>query len=198
MIASYVDDNHKKGDQHLPELRFAINSAVQESIGMSPAELQIGRKLKSPMDKLLQVKSLSPSTPSYDVVHHLVQLKLKAEECCKKAQKRQLRSYNKTRREASFEGKSRIWLRNFPQSSTQHNFTAKLAPKWKGPYWVLKRLGPLNYQIALEETGEDVRTAHVCNLKPCYPTAEELESQEKQKLLNLFQETSDEEEFLGF
>ncbi len=34
--------------------------------------------------------------------------------------------------------------------------------------------------------------------QPCYPTAEELESQEKQKLLNLFQETSDEEEFLGF
>ncbi len=198
MIASYVDDNHKKWDQHLPELRFAINSAVQESIGMSPAELQIGRKLKSPMDKLLQVKSLSPSTPSYDVVHHLVQLKLKAEECCKKAQKRQLRSYNKTRREASFKEKSRVWLRNFPQSSAQHNFTAKLAPKWKGPYRVLKRLGPLNYQIALEETGEDVRTAHVCNLKPCYPTAEELESQEKQKLLNLFQETSDEEEFLGF
>ncbi len=149
MIASYVDDNHKKWDQHLPELRFAINSVVQESIGMSPAELQIGRKLKSPMDKLLQVKSLSPSTPSYDVVHHLVQLKLKAEECCKKAQKRQLRSYNKTRREASFKEKSRVWLRNFPQSSAQHNFTAKLAPKWKGPYRVLKRLGPLNYQIAL-------------------------------------------------
>lgn len=28
MIASYVDDNHKKWDQHLPEFKFAINSAV--------------------------------------------------------------------------------------------------------------------------------------------------------------------------
>ncbi len=139
-----------------------LNSVLQliqlcrKALGCPLQNFQIGRKLKSPMDKLLQVKSLSPSTPSYDVVHHLVQLKLKAEECCKKAQNRQLRSYNKTRREDSFEEKSRVWLKNFPQSSAQHNFTAKLAPKWKGPYRVLKRLGLLNYQIALEEAGEDV------------------------------------------
>lgn len=64
-------------------------------------------------------------------------------------------------------------------------------------YRVLKQLGPLNYRIALEETGEDVRTAHVCNLKICFPTAEELEEHEKKRLRELFQETSD-EEFVGF
>lgn len=51
MISAYVDYNHRKWDQYLPELRFAINSAVQETIGMTPAELQLGRKLQSPMDK---------------------------------------------------------------------------------------------------------------------------------------------------
>nr|XP_055038275.1 uncharacterized protein LOC129426109 [Misgurnus anguillicaudatus] len=109
-------------------------------------------------------------------------LRSKAEECCKKAQKRQLRSYNKNRRDATFKEKDRVWLRNFPQSSAQRHFSAKLAPKWKGPYRVLKQLGPLNYQITLETTGEDVRTVHVCNLKPCYPNAEELENLEKEKL----------------
>lgn len=34
-----------------PELWFAVNSAVQESIGMTPAELHLGRKLQGPMDK---------------------------------------------------------------------------------------------------------------------------------------------------
>ena len=89
-------------------------------------------------------------------------------------------------------------LRNFPQSNAQRKFSAKLAQKWKGPYRILKQLGPLNYQIALEDTGEDVRTAHVCNIKMCYPTAEELEIQEKKKLLDIFQESSDDEDFLGF
>lgn len=63
MISAYVDDNHKKWDQHLPELRFAINSAVQESIGMSPAELHLGRKLYGPMDKLLRGSNLCPTQP---------------------------------------------------------------------------------------------------------------------------------------
>lgn len=89
-------------------------------------------------------------------------------------------------------------MRNYPQSSAQHHFMAKLVQKWKGPYHILKQLGPLNYHISLESTGEDVRTVHVCNLKPCFPTAAELEQQERGKVLEIFNESSEEEEFLGF
>ncbi len=94
MIAAYVEDNHKKWDQYLAELRLAVNSAIQETIGMTPAELHLGRKLQGPMDKLLRGKNLTPDLPSDDVVNHLSQFLLKAKECCKRAQKRQLRSYN--------------------------------------------------------------------------------------------------------
>jgi hypothetical protein len=199
MIAAYLDENHSKWDQYLPEFRFAINSAVQETIGMTPAELQLGRKLQSPMDKLLQGKNLTPDVPAYDVVHCLTQLQSKAMENSKKAHVRQMRNYNKHRRELTFKEEDRVWIRNFPQSSAKTKFTAKLASKWKGPYRVIKQLGPLNYRVALETTGEDVRTTHVCNMKMCYPTAEELESQSREKLLKIFQDNSDEEEeFLGF
>ncbi len=198
-IAAYVEDNHKNWDQYLPELRFAINSAVQETIGMSPAELHLGRKLQGPIDKILHGQNLSPDASSYDTVEHLSQLQSRAKECCRKSQVRQLRSYNKKRRESSFKEKDRVWVRNVPQSSALHHFSAKLAPKWKGPYRVIKKLGPLNYRVAVEATGEDVRTVHVCNLKPCFPTAEEIDTQEKQKLLEILQESlSEDEEFLGF
>lgn len=198
-MAAYVDDNHKKWDQFLPEFRFALNSAIQETTGFSPAELQLGRKLQGLMDKMLHGSNLLPDAASYDLVHHLHQLYTQAKENSKKAKLRQLRNYNKTRREVTFKSKDRVWLRNFPQSSEQRNYSAKLAPKWKGPYRIFQQLGPLNYQIAREETGENVRTAHVCNLKMCFPTAEELESQGKQELYEIFQETSDDdEEFLGF
>ncbi|RXN12176.1 Transposon Ty3-I Gag-Pol poly [Labeo rohita] len=62
MIASYVDDNHNKWDQFLPEMRFAINSAIQETTGVTPAELHLGRKLKGPMDKILHGPDLTPDT----------------------------------------------------------------------------------------------------------------------------------------
>ncbi len=45
LMASNVEENHKKWDVYLPEFRFALNSAVQETIGLTPAELHIGRKL---------------------------------------------------------------------------------------------------------------------------------------------------------
>ncbi|KAL1268389.1 hypothetical protein QQF64_033752 [Cirrhinus molitorella] len=198
MMAAYVDDNHKKWDQFLPEFRFALNSAIQETTGLSPAELQLFRKLQGPMDKLLHGHNLTPDAVSYDVVHHLHQLHMQAKESSEKAKKRQLRNYNKKRRDLTFKSKDRVWLRNFPQSSAKHKFSAKLAPKWKGPYRVLKQLGPINYQIAREDTGEDVRIANVCNLKMCFPTAEDLEFLEKQKLCELFEEPSEDEEFLGF
>ncbi|KAL1262312.1 hypothetical protein QQF64_007577 [Cirrhinus molitorella] len=198
MIASYVDDNHNKWDQFLPEIRFAINSAIQETTGVTPAELHLGRKLEGPMDKVLHGSNLTPDTTTYDVISHIQQLQSQVKESSRKAQHRQLRNYNKKRRDSTFKIKDRVWLRNFPQSSAQNKFSAKLAPKWKGPYRVLKSLGPVNYRIALESTGEDVRTAHVCNLKMCFPTAEQLEVQANKRLKEIFQETSDEEEFLGF
>lgn len=185
MIASYVEENHKKWDQYVPEFRFAVNSAIQESIGLSPAELQLGQKLPGPGDKLhqLQENSLLPSDPSYDVLNHTAQV----------------RNYNNNRREVIFREKDHVWLRNFPQSSARQSLGAKLAPEWKGLHRVIKQREPLNYQIALDSTGEDVRTTHVCNPKPCYPTANDLELHGKQRLQEIFQESSDEDtEFQGF
>jgi len=167
MIAAYLDEKHNHWDKYLPEFRFAINSAVQETIGMTPAELHLGRKLQSPMDKLLHGKNLTPDMPAYDVVHGLTQLQTKAMENSKRALVRQTRNYNKNRREVTFKEQDRVWIRNFPQSNAKGKITAKLSVKWKGPYRVIKQLGPLNYRVALESTGEDVRTTHVCNMKPC-------------------------------
>lgn len=53
MIASFVGDKHSNWDQWLPELRFAINSAHQESTGVTPAQLMLGRSLKGPLERLL-------------------------------------------------------------------------------------------------------------------------------------------------
>ncbi len=40
MIASYVGSRHKHWDKHLPEFRFALNSAVHESWAQSPSGTQ--------------------------------------------------------------------------------------------------------------------------------------------------------------
>jgi len=158
-----VDDNNQKWDQFLPEFRFTFNSAFQEATGQPQSELQLGRKLQSPMDKILCGPNLTQNAASYDAVHYLHHLQTQAKENSKKAKMRQLRNYYKNRRDLIFKSKDRVGLRNFPQSNAQHKFSAKVAQKWKGPYRILKQLGYLNYK----DTGEDVLTAHVCILKCC-------------------------------
>lgn len=62
------------------------------------------------MDKILHGTNLTPDAASYDVVHHLHHhLQTQAKENSKKAKMRQLRNYNKNRRELTFKSKDRVW-----------------------------------------------------------------------------------------
>lgn len=198
MISSYIDENHRTWDRYLPEFRFALNSSVHETTGLTPAELQIGRKIRSPLDQVLQISDLFPDTRPYEVVQRIEELKAQARESNAKAKLRQLRNYNKNRRDVSYKPQDRVWVRNHPQSKASRYFSAKLAPKWKGPYRILKCLGPVNYLVVQEEDGENCTNVNVVNLKPCYPTAEDVDREEKEKLKKVFEEESEEEEFLGF
>lgn len=109
MMAAYVEENYKKWDVYLPEFRFALNSAVQETIGLTPAELHIGRKLQSPMDRILQADiAVLSDTPSYETIHRLKQFQKNAEISSKKARLRQLRNYDKNRREVPYKFQDQV------------------------------------------------------------------------------------------
>lgn len=138
MISSYIEDSHCKWDMHLPEFRFALNSAIHETTGASPADLHLGRKLQSPLKRLLKGKNLSPDSSGYDLVHHIRNLQKKAHSSANKAKLRQLRTYNKNRRDVAFLPKDRVWGQNHPQSFKHKHFSAKLAPKWRGPTLVMQ------------------------------------------------------------
>ncbi|KAE8297832.1 Retrovirus-related Pol polyprotein from transposon 17.6 Protease [Larimichthys crocea] len=198
MIASYVGDNHKHWDKNLAEFRFAINSAVQESTGVSPAELNLGRSLRGPLDSLLQPQETAPDTPPYLKVTQLKDLCSFVEKNLDSARQRQKRNYDKHRRDLEFQELDRVWLRAHPLSKADKSFAAKLAPKWQGPYRVVEQVGPVNYKVVLENSGTDLKVVHISRLKPCYPTAQDLQEQEKKHLLEIFNEESDEEDFLGF
>jgi len=57
-----------------------------------------------------------------------------------------------------------VWKRNFPQSDAAKNFSAKLAPKYTGPFIISKKISPLVYQLK-DKTGKVVGNWHVENLK---------------------------------
>ena len=200
MIASYVGDNHKAWDKVLPDFRFAINSAVHESTGVTPADLNLGRSLRGPLEVMLLPRNnnIDPDCPAYTKTAELCNLKEFVEENLVKGRRRQKKNYDRKHRDVAFEENARVWLRTHPYSKKETAFAAKLAPRWHGPYRVIQKMGPVNVDIVREDDGEGRKTVHVSRLKPCYPTAEEVEARERQRVLDIFEEESDNEEFLGF
>ncbi|GFY22666.1 uncharacterized protein TNCV_2179271 [Trichonephila clavipes] len=55
MIANYVNEQHDTWDQFLREFAYAIRTAVNETMGKTPAELFLSRKLITPFQKLVMV-----------------------------------------------------------------------------------------------------------------------------------------------
>lgn len=46
MISCYINDNHRHWDKNLAKIGFALQTAVHEATGVTPAFLNFGRKLK--------------------------------------------------------------------------------------------------------------------------------------------------------
>ncbi|MGH0159284.1 UNVERIFIED_CONTAM: hypothetical protein FKN15_038408 [Acipenser sinensis] len=164
MISSYVKANHANWDQWLTEFRFAINSATHESTGFSPAEIALGRKLKGPLERLIG-RPPDPEQDLYTLIERQQKLLEQVKENVYHAQSKQARYYNPKRRAVSFQVGDKVWVRDHPMSDAKVGFAAKLAPKWRGPATIKKRLGPVNYQLVLDSNPDNHETHHIENIK---------------------------------
>lgn len=136
MLAAYVEDNHKNWDTFLPEFHFALNTAVHESTGVTPAEVNLGRLVKGPLDNEFTPNSNDPDTLAYSTAKQLARLRDYVKVNVNRAQQRQKRNYDRGRRNESYLEK--VWIRTHPLSKDDQAFTVKLAPRWKGPYRVVR------------------------------------------------------------
>ena len=68
MIASFIGDHHQDWDRWLPEFRLAINTAVHETTGVTPAVLALGRNVKGPLERLVH-QTPAPNTSAYNMLH---------------------------------------------------------------------------------------------------------------------------------
>ncbi|KAK3917286.1 Retrovirus-related Pol polyprotein from transposon 412 [Frankliniella fusca] len=94
----------------------------------------------------------------------LEDLRGEVEDRLKTAYERNARRYNLRRRDVEFEVGSLVYRRNFVKSDKTKDFTAKLAPKFIGPFKVKKRIGLRAYLLEDEE-GEENGPWYVNDLK---------------------------------
>jgi hypothetical protein len=92
----------------------------------------------------------------------------------KEAQSRQ-KSYSNKRRELSFVVGDFVYLKVSPIRGTRRfQVRDKLAPRYIGPYQVLRRIGVVAYRIRLPKEMSDIHNVfHVFQLKKCLRVLEE-------------------------
>ena len=94
-----------------------------------------------------------------------------------KAQKRQARYYNASRREVRYNLGDKVCKRNRVLSSALQGIAVKLAPKFAGPYTIAAQLGSNVYQV-VDEDGKSTGKVHVEDLKPFHEKTASKENSE--------------------
>lgn len=164
MLRSYVEDNHKKWDAHLPEIACALRTAVSDVTGFSPYYLNFGREM---ILKGTDHRDRATQTPLEDDVDRLKDLGRIFEDVrTRLARAHQVNAtrYNLRRRPQEFKVNDQVWKRNYQLSDAAANFSAKLSPKYTGPYTITSKISPTVYQLS-DQTDRDIGRWHVSDLK---------------------------------
>lgn len=152
-LAILVGNDHTSWPDRLPSIRFAMNSALNESTGYTAAYLSFGRELRTVDDIQHDLRSIVVSenfvaeiTPKLLL---LAETNKRARENVEATQRRnQNYTDNKRRADPGYKPGEKVWVKTHTLSNASKQFTAKFAPKRDGPYIVLKQHGPASYEIA--------------------------------------------------
>lgn len=165
MLGSYVTRDHRKWDDYLAPISCAIRASRSEVTGCSPFFVNFGRHYVG--DGKLHETELSDDKPpdmparllGFQRLFRAVKDKLRG------AHERSRNVYNLRRRAVQYLPGQMVWRRNKTLSSAANHITAKLAPRFVGPFRVKKKLGSWSYELE-SDAGRSLGVWHVSDLKP--------------------------------
>lgn len=145
-------------------LLFAYREVPQESTGFAPFELLFGHDVRGPMF-VLKSHWLNDTSESIPVSNYVTEVRERlktstylAQDNVAKAQSRQRKYYNKSARNVNYHEGSLVLV------MTPIGINKNKA-KWLGPFEVIRKQGPVNYVIRVNDSE---KTYHVNLLKPYY------------------------------
>ncbi|GJU20650.1 putative reverse transcriptase domain-containing protein [Tanacetum coccineum] len=170
MIRACVIDFGGNWDVHLPLVEFSYNNSYHSSIRCAPFEALYGRKYRSPV---LWAEIGESSLIGPEFVQETTDKVVLIKEKLKAARDRQKSYADNRRKPLEFEVGDKVLLKVSPWKGVMRFGTkGKLAPRYVGPFKILKRIGPVAYRLRLpKELSEVYDTFHVSNLKKCLAEA---------------------------
>ncbi|XP_065416479.1 uncharacterized protein LOC135974099 [Chrysemys picta bellii] len=164
MLRKFPAEDLRHWDQFLPPLLLAIREVPQTSTKFSPFELLYGRRPRGLLDLMRETWEQSAS-PAQGLLKYVIQLQeylaqagALARENLKTAQERQKRTYDQGAQVREFQPGDRVLLL-LPSSES------KLLARWQGPYDVVRKVGPVTYEVRQPDKRKGTQRYHVNLLK---------------------------------
>ena len=166
MLRACVIDFGGCWDDHLPLMEFSYNNSYHTSIQAAPFEALYGRKCRTPVcwSDIGENQLTGPQ-----LVQETTDKVLQIRERLKTARDRQ-KSYADVRRKPlEFNIGDKVLLKVSPwKGVVRFGKKGKLSPRFVGPFEIIKRIGPVAYQLQLPEEMSGVHDVfHVSNLRKC-------------------------------
>ncbi|XP_053872984.1 uncharacterized protein LOC128831041, partial [Malaclemys terrapin pileata] len=165
MLRRFPPEDLRQWDQLLPPLLLAIREVPQASTKFSPFELLYGRRPRGLLDLMRETWEQAPS-PAQGLLQYVPQLQERlrqagdlARENLKAAQDTQAQTYNRGAQTRDFQPGDRVLLL-LPSSES------KILARWQGPYEVVRKVGPVTYEINQPDRRKKNQRYHVNLLKP--------------------------------
>ncbi|KAD7117078.1 hypothetical protein E3N88_04346 [Mikania micrantha] len=166
MLRACVVDFGNSWETHLPLVEFSYNNSYHTSIKAAPFEALYGRKCQSPIC-WAEVGDSQLTGP--ELVHETTEKIVQIRNRMAAARDRQKSYTDKRRKPLEFQVGDKVLLKVSPWKGViRFGKRGKLNPRYIGPFEILKRIGPVAYQLNLPTELDGVHNVfHVSNLKKC-------------------------------
>ncbi|KAD4584207.1 hypothetical protein E3N88_21808 [Mikania micrantha] len=166
MLRACVIDFGDSWENHLPLVEFSYNNSYHTSIQAAPFEALYGRKCRSPVC-WAEIGDNQITGP--ELVHETTEKIVQIRNRMAAARDRQKSYADKHRKPLEFQVGDRVLLKVSPWKGViRFGKRGKLSPRYVGPFEILKRIGPVAYQLKLPDELSGVQDVfHVSNLKKC-------------------------------
>ena len=145
MLRACVIHYDKNWDKCLASAEFSYNNSYQASLKMAPFEALYGRRCRTPLSwsQTGERKIFRPElVVEAEEKVKIIQANLRA------AQSRQKSYFDKWRKPLKFSIGDHVYLRVSPTRGVQRfRVKGKLAPRYVGPYEIIKECGPVAYRL---------------------------------------------------
>ncbi|XP_042299936.1 uncharacterized protein LOC121917889, partial [Sceloporus undulatus] len=164
MLRKFVESHPKSWPQLVEPLLFAFREVPQSSLGFSPFELVYGRRPRGILDIVKEgweEEAPNSQTELQFVLRmrqHLKEIGQMARENLQKAQEEQKRYFDSKVKERSLQVGQQVLVLLPAQK-------AKLFAKWQGPFEVVRRVGPVDYEVKMGQDPPKTRVFHINLLK---------------------------------